>query len=109
MTVEEENKEEEEEDNKNQESINKLRKLRNVLLIGSLIVVWTVSAVFSMIDLNKGLGILETPWILLGIFLTIAVIIIVIVPLFNSLRTDVREILAEKEKQKLDEELETEE
>ena len=109
MTVEEENKEEEEEENRNQESINKLRKLRNVLLIGSLIVVWTVSAVFSMIDLNKGLGILETPWILLGIFLTIAVIIIVIVPLFNSLRTDVREILAEKEKQKLDEELETEE
>ena len=108
MTVEEEKKEEEEE-NKNQETIKKLRKLRNVLLIGSLIVVWTVSAVFSMIDLNKGLGILETPWILLGIFLTIAVIIIVIVPLFNSLRTDVREVLAEKEKQKLDEKLETEE
>lgn len=106
MTAEEKKKEEEE--NKNQESVNKLRKLRNILLIGSLIVVWTVSAVFSMIDLYKGLGILETPWILLGIFLTIAVFIIVIVPLFNSLRTDVREALAEKEKQKLDEKLKTE-
>ncbi len=104
MTVEEEKKEE----NKNQGSINKLRKLRTVLLFGTLIVVWTVSAVFSMINLNKGLGILETPWILLGIFLTIAVILIVIIPLFNSLRKDVKEVLAEKEKQKLEEKQETE-
>lgn len=107
MTVEEENKVEEQ--NINQESINKLRKLRTVLLFGTLIIVWTVSAVFSLIGLNKGVGILETPWVLLSIFLTIAVIIIVIVPLFNNLRTDVKVVLAEKEKQKLDEKLETEE
>lgn len=107
MTVEEENKVEEQ--NINQESINKLRKLRTVLLFGTLIIVWTVSAVFSLIGLNKGVGILETPWVLLSIFLTIAVIIIVIVPLFKNLRTDVKVVLAEKEKQKLDEKLETEE
>ncbi len=107
MTVEEENKVEEQ--NINQESINKLRKLRTILLFGTLIVVWTVSAVFSLISLNKGVGILETPWVFLSIFLTIAVIIIVIVPLFKNLRTDVKVVLAEKEKQKLDEKLETEE
>ncbi|MHA1815440.1 MAG: hypothetical protein ACTSX1_05495 [Candidatus Heimdallarchaeaceae archaeon] len=45
----------------------------------------------------------------MGIFLTLAVIIIIIVPLFRNLRTDVREALAEKEKQKLKENQETEE
>ncbi|MHA1347584.1 MAG: hypothetical protein ACTSVO_14075 [Candidatus Heimdallarchaeaceae archaeon] len=109
MIAEEKKKEEVEEQNINQESVNKLRRLRNILLLGTIIVVWTVSAVFSIIDLNKGLGILETPWVLLGIFLTLAVIIIIIVPLFRNLRTDVREALAEKEKQKLKENQETEE
>ncbi len=105
MTTEEKK---EEEQNKNQESVNKLRKLRNILLLGTIMVVWTVSAVFSMIDLNRGLGILETPWIFLGIFLTLVVIIVIIIPLFNNLRTEVKEVLAEKEKQKQEEELETE-
>jgi len=106
MTAEEKK---EEAQNKNQESVNKLRKLRNVLLLGTIIILWTVSAVFSMIDLNRGLGILETPWILLGIFLTLVVIIVIIIPLFNNLRTEVREVLAEKEKQKQNEKLENEE
>ncbi len=107
MTVEE--KKEEVEQNRNQGSISKLRKLRNILLLGTIFIVWTVSAVFSMIDLNKGLGILETPWILLGIFLTLVVIIIIIIPLFKNLRTDVREVLAEEEQQKQDKKPEIEE
>ena len=86
-----------------EKSVKKLGKLRNILLIAAIMVVWTVSAVFSILDLNKGLGILETPWVLLGIFLTIAIIVIIIIPLFLNLRADVKQTLAEKEEKKLKE------
>ncbi len=107
MTVEEEKKEEEDQ-NYSQDSINKLRKPRNIILIGTVVISWIVSAVFSLISLNKGEGILETPWVLLSIFLTFAIIIFVIIPLFRNLRKDVKEVLAENEKQKQEEKQETE-
>ena len=83
-----------------QETRRKLGTLRNILLMSSILIVWIVSAIFSLINLFNGVGILETPWILFSIFLTIAVIIIVIIPLFRNLRVGVREVLDEKEKQK---------
>ena len=89
--------------NNSEQSVIKLRNLRNILFMSAIIVVWLVSAVFSIIDLYKGLGVLETPWVLLGIFLTIAIIVIIIIPLFRNLRTDVRQVLAEKEEKKLSE------
>ena len=108
MTVEEE-KIEEEEQNYNQESIDKLRKPRNIVLVGTIVISWTVSAVFSLISLNKGEGILETPWVLLSIFLTLVIIIFVIIPLFRNLRKGVKGVLAEKEMLKQEEKQETKE
>jgi hypothetical protein len=68
----------------------RLSKLGKYLALGSITILWIVSAVLGIRDLWMGKGIIETPWVIFGIVLTVVIVFLVVVPLFRSLREDVR-------------------
>lgn len=86
------------------ETEKKLAKLGKYLLLSSIAVLWVVVAVLGIRDLLQGKGILETPWVIFGLVLTLVVIVFVVFPLLNNLREDVRDYNKRKEeKEKQDE------
>ena len=81
---------------------NKLAKLGKYLAYSVITIIWAVSAGFSIRDLWQGKGIIETPWVILGIVLTLIIIVLVIIPLFRSLREDVRDYNRRKEAENME-------
>lgn len=79
------------------ETINKLGKIGKITLYGSISVVWGVVAVLGIIDLWNNKGILETPWVIFGLVLTVLILVIVIIPLFANVKTQVKQVMKEKE------------
>ena len=79
------------------ETVIKLAKLGKYLLLSSIAILWAVTAALGIRDLWQGKGILETPWVIFGLVLTIVVIILVVFPLLNTLREDVRNYNKRKE------------
>lgn len=85
------------------EKISKLFKISKISILVMLTGLWITSAVLGLISLWRGEGILDTPWVIMGIVLLFVVIILVVVPLFRSLRKDVRAFNKEKaEKEELE-------
>lgn len=80
------------------EKVNKLFKTAKISILVALTILWIVSAVLGLISVWNGEGILDTPWIILGLVLMIFIVIFVIIPLFRSLRNDVKEFNKEKAK-----------
>jgi membrane protein YdbS with pleckstrin-like domain len=78
------------EEEEREEKISKLFKVGKISILVMLTGMWIVSAVLGLISLWRGEGILDTPWVIMGIVLLFVVILLVIVPLFRSLRSDVR-------------------
>lgn len=92
------------EDTQENKTEKKLAKLGKYLLLSSIAILWAVAASLGIRDLWQGKGILETPWVIFGLFLTLVVIVIVVLPLLNSLREDVQDYNKRKEeKEKLNE------
>jgi len=86
------------------ETEKKLAKLGKYLLLSSIAILWAVAAALGIRDLWQGKGILETPWVIFGLVLTLVVIVFVVFPLLNNLREDVRDYNKRKEeKEKLQE------
>ncbi len=77
----------------------KLAKLGRYLLLSSIAILWAVAAALGIRDLWQGKGILETPWVIFGLVLTLVVIVLVIFPLLNNLREDIRNYNKRKEKE----------
>ena len=87
------------------ETEKKLAKLGKYLLLSSIAILWVVAAALGIRDLWLGKKILETPWVIFGLVLTLVVIVLVVFPLFNNLREDVRDYNKRKEeKEKQNEE-----
>ncbi len=87
------------------EKVDKLFKIGKISILAALTILWGVSAVLGLISLWKGEGILDTPWVILGLVLLIFIIVFVVTPLFRSLRADVKAFNKEKaEKEKLEQE-----
>ena len=86
------------------ETVAKLGKIGKILLYGSITVVWITVATLGLIDLWNDKGILETPWIIFGLILTLVIVVVVIFPLFSNVKTGVRTALKEKEEKKIEEE-----
>ena len=85
------------------EKTSKLFKIAKVSILVSLSIFWIVSAILGLISLWKGEGILDTPWVIFSLVLTVVVIFFVIIPLFRSLKSDIKEYNKEKtEKEKRD-------
>lgn len=80
------------------ETEKKLAKLGKYLLLSSIAILWAVAAALGIRDLWQGKGILETPWVIFGLVLTLVVIVFVVFPLLNNLREDVRDYNKRKEK-----------
>ena len=92
------------EDTQENKTEKKLAKLGKYLLLSSIAILWAVAASLGIRDLWQGKGILETPWVIFGLVLTLVVIVIVVLPLLNSLREDVQDYNKRKEeKEKLNE------
>ncbi len=85
-----------------QEPISKLAKYGRITIYASLIILWIVTAVLGIIDLIQGKTITETPWIIFGLVLTVPIVLIVILPLFKSLKTDVKGYKERKEQEEKD-------
>jgi len=85
------------EDIKAGETEKKLAKLGKYLLLSSIAILWVVVAALGIRDLWLGKKILETPWVIFGLVLTLVVIVLVVFPLFNNLREDVRDYNKRKE------------
>ncbi len=85
------------EDIRANETEKKLAKLGKYLLFSSIAILWAVAAALGIRDLWQGKGILETPWVIFGLVLTLVVIVLVVFPLLNSLREDVRDYNKRKE------------
>ncbi|MCE7739462.1 MAG: hypothetical protein KAU62_14095 [Candidatus Heimdallarchaeota archaeon] len=84
------------------ETEKKLAKLGKYLLLSSIAILWAVAAALGIRDLWQGKRILETPWVIFSLVLTLVVIVLVVYPLFLNLRDDVRNYnkrKGEKEKQ----------
>ena len=87
---------------------NKLAKLGKYLSLATISILWVVSAVLGIRDLWIGKGIIETSWVIFSIVLTAGVIFLVVLPLFRSLREDVRDYNRRKEEVKQEEKEESE-
>ena len=69
------------------------------MFYATLVIVWSVTAALGIRDIWQDVGILETPWIIFGLVLSVILIIVIIVPLYRSLRVDVRSYKERKEKE----------
>jgi membrane protein YdbS with pleckstrin-like domain len=85
------------EDIQESETEKKLAKLGKYLLLSSIAILWIVVAALGIRDLWQGKGILETPWVIFGLVLTLVVIVFVVLPLLNNLREDIRDYNKRKE------------
>lgn len=77
----------------------KINKIGKIMFYVTLVIVWSVSAALGIRDIWKDVGILETPWIIFGLVLSVILVILIIVPLYRSLRVDVRNYKERKEKE----------
>ena len=75
----------------NEEKINKLGKTGKILIYASITIVWFVVAGLGIRDIWMGKGFLETPWILFGLILSVFIVVLIVIPLFRSLRADVQD------------------
>jgi len=82
----------------NEDKIIKLGKTGKILIYSSITIVWFVVAGLGIRDIWIGKGFLETPWILFGLILSVVIVVLIIIPLFRSLKTDVQKYKEEKEK-----------
>ncbi len=69
----------------------KLSKTGKYIALAAISILWAVSAGLGIRDLWIGKGIIETPWVIFSIVLTAVIIFLVVIPLFRSLREDVRD------------------
>ena len=97
MTENQEETVEVEEDQSITENREKLMKIGKILLGVTVITIWSVSAGLGLRDIWVGKGVLETPWIIFSIIFTIVLFVIVIIPLFKGLRTDIQDYKKRKE------------
>ena len=89
-----------------EEKMSKLFKISKISILAMLTILWGVSAVLGLMSLWRGDRILDTPWVILGIVLLVVIIFLVVIPLFRTLRDDVRAFNKEKEeKKKLEDEM----
>ena len=72
-------------------------KIGKILLGTTVVIIWSVSAGLGLRDIWTGKGVLETPWIIFSIIFTFVLFIIVIMPLFKGLRTDIQDYKKRKE------------
>jgi hypothetical protein len=77
----------------------KINKIGKIMFYATLVIVWSVTAGFGIRDIWQDVGILETPWIIFGLVLSVILIIVIIIPLYRSLRVDVRIYKERKEKE----------
>lgn len=95
-----------EEEEQREKKIAKLFQIGKISILASLTILWVVSAVLGLISLWKGEGIVDTPWVIFGLVLTVVIVVLVVIPLFRNLRTDVKAFNKEKaEKERLEKEL----
>ncbi len=91
-----------EEDTSQNENIDdrilKLGRTGRVLVYSTITTVWAVAVGLGIRDLWIGKGIIETPWIIFGLVLSLVVVFVIVVPLFKSLKADVQKYKDEKEK-----------
>jgi hypothetical protein len=73
------------------ENREKLFRIGKILLGASVVIVWGVSAGLGLRDIWTGSGVLDSPWIIFSIVFTFVLIIVVIIPLFKGLRTDIQD------------------
>jgi len=79
------------------ENREKLVKIGKILLGASVIIIWGVSAGLGLRDIWSGLGVLDTPWVIFSIVFTFVLIVVVVIPLFKGLRTDIQDYKNRKE------------
>ncbi|MHA1199121.1 MAG: hypothetical protein ACTSQF_07210 [Candidatus Heimdallarchaeaceae archaeon] len=97
-----------EEEEKRAENTAKLFQIGKYSILAALTILWIVSAVLGLISLLRGEGIVDTPWVIFGLVLTVVIVVLVVVPLFRSLRTDVKSFNEGKaEKEKIDKYVDT--
>ena len=85
---------------KSEETRIKITKTGKILFYATLVIVWTVTAALGLRDIWRDVGILETPWIIFGLVLSVILIVVIIIPLYRSLKVDVRNYKERKEKEK---------
>ena len=83
----------------NEERIIKLGKTGKILVYASITIVWFVVAGLGIRDIWIGKGFLETPWILFGLILSIFIVGLIIIPLFRSLKSDVKDYKKRQQEQ----------
>lgn len=76
----------------------KIKKYTSYTLLAVLVGFWGYAAVKSIISLWNDEGFFATPWPTLGLILTGVIVVIVILPLYISIREDVKATLEAKEK-----------
>jgi len=86
--------------NKTEETRARVNKIGRIMFYVTIVTVWVVAAVLGIRDIWRDVGILETPWIIFGLVLSVVLVIIVVVPLYKNLKKDVRKYKEEKEKEK---------
>ncbi|OLS29529.1 MAG: hypothetical protein HeimAB125_22290 [Candidatus Heimdallarchaeota archaeon AB_125] len=96
------------EDIQSAEVENKLGKLGKYLSLATISILWVVTAVLGIRDLWIGKGIIETPWVIFSIVLTVVIIFLVVLPLLRSLKEDVRDYNKRKEEESQEEKVELE-
>ncbi len=84
---------------KSEETREKIAKIGKIMFYATLVIVWTVAAALGIRDIWGDVGILETPWIIFGLVLSVILIIVIVIPLYRSLRVDVRNYKERKEKE----------
>ena len=87
------------EDTQENKTEKKLAKLGKYLLLSSIAILWVVAASLGIRDLWQGKGILETPWVIFVLVLTLVVVVFVVFPLLSSLRKDIRDHNKRKEEE----------
>jgi uncharacterized membrane protein len=94
------------EEQQREEKISKLFKISKISILAMISILFLVSAVLGLISLYNEEGILDTPWVILGLILMVVVIVLVVIPLFRTLRDDIQAFNKEKEEKKnLEEEM----
>lgn len=80
-----------EEDQETTENREKLVKISKILLGASVVIIWAVSAGLGLRDIWTGKGVLETPWVIFSLVFTVVLFVVVVIPLFKGLRTDIQD------------------
>lgn len=93
---------EEDEERIESENREKLFKIGKFLLGATVIIIWSVSAALGLRDIWTGKGVLETPWVIFSIVFTVVLFVIVIIPLFKGLKTDIRDYKNRQEEKEED-------